>query len=49
MKSDELDEKNGMMDANYRKALDAYCPPCLRPVDYMDNDAHTTKPLISPK
>ncbi|KAM7476806.1 hypothetical protein LguiB_024049 [Lonicera macranthoides] len=49
MKSDELDEKNGMMDANYRKALDAYCPPCLRPVDYTDNDAHTTEPLISPK
>lgn len=31
--NDELDEKNGLMEANFQRVLDAYSPPCMRPMD----------------
>ena len=48
-KNDELDEQNGLMEANLQNALDAYCPPCLRPVDFEVVESCSTQPLISPK
>ncbi|KAA8537311.1 hypothetical protein F0562_027002 [Nyssa sinensis] len=47
MKSDELDEKAGMMDTNYENALNAYCPPCLRPVNFSAAESGYTLPLLS--
>ncbi|XP_071931963.1 CSC1-like protein At3g54510 isoform X2 [Coffea arabica] len=48
-KNDELDEQNGVMETNLQNALDAYCPPCLRPVDFEVEESCSTQPLISPK
>ncbi|XP_059651958.1 CSC1-like protein At3g54510 [Cornus florida] len=48
LKNDELDETNGMMNANYENALDAYCPPCLRPVNLTSMESSsTTLPLLN--
>lgn len=44
-KNDELDEQNGLMEGNYRKALDAYCPPCLRPAS-VSEESSSEQPLI---
>ncbi|KAK1370478.1 Early-responsive to dehydration stress protein (ERD4) [Heracleum sosnowskyi] len=44
-KNDELDEQNGLMEDNCRKALDAYCPPCLRP-ESVNEESTSTQPLI---
>lgn len=44
-KNDELDEQNGLLEGNYRKALDAYCPPCLRPVS-VNEESSSAEPLI---
>ncbi|GFY92189.1 Early-responsive to dehydration stress protein [Actinidia rufa] len=47
MTNDELDEKSGLMETNYQKALDAYCPPCLRPVNFTAEEPNSSQPLIS--
>ncbi|XP_074334763.1 CSC1-like protein At3g54510 isoform X2 [Apium graveolens] len=44
-KNDELDEQNGLMEGNYRKAVDAYCPPCLQPVS-VNEESSSAQPLI---
>ncbi|XP_075094039.1 hyperosmolality-gated Ca2+ permeable channel 2.5 isoform X4 [Nicotiana tabacum] len=47
-KNDELDKKDGLMEENVRKALDAYSPPCLRPLDLGMEGTSSTKPFLSP-
>ncbi|GMP41286.1 hypothetical protein CsSME_00011444 [Camellia sinensis var. sinensis] len=48
MRNDELDEKSGLMEANHRNALNAYSPPCLRPLNFTEEeDSSSTQPLIS--
>ncbi|XP_057498874.1 CSC1-like protein At3g54510 isoform X2 [Actinidia eriantha] len=47
MTNDDLDEKSGLMETNYQKALDAYCPPCLRPVNFTAEEPNSSQPLIS--
>ncbi|KAL6981007.1 hypothetical protein U1Q18_022642, partial [Sarracenia purpurea var. burkii] len=47
MRNDELDEKNGIMEMNYRNALDAYCPPCLWPANFTTEESSSTHPLLS--
>ncbi|XAR63514.1 hypothetical protein NMG60_11023473 [Bertholletia excelsa] len=49
MKNDELDEINGMLEENCRNALEAYCPPCLRPVNFPAEESSSMQPLISAK
>lgn len=46
--NDELDKKDGLMEENVRKALDAYSPPCLRPLDLGLEGTSSTKPFLSP-
>ncbi|XP_058225929.1 CSC1-like protein At3g54510 isoform X2 [Rhododendron vialii] len=46
-RNDELDEKSGLLEANYQKALDAYCPPCLRPVKFTLEESSSSQPFIS--
>ncbi|KAF7138215.1 hypothetical protein RHSIM_Rhsim07G0063300 [Rhododendron simsii] len=46
-RNDELDEKSGLLEANYQKALDAYCPPCLRPVKFTVEESSSSQPFIS--
>nr|XP_016501113.1 PREDICTED: CSC1-like protein At3g54510 isoform X1 [Nicotiana tabacum] len=47
-KNDELDKEDGLMEENVRKALDAYSPPCLRPLDLGMEGTSSTKPFLSP-
>ncbi|XP_052194483.1 CSC1-like protein At3g54510 [Diospyros lotus] len=47
MRNDELDEMCGSMESNYQNALDAYCPPCLRQVNFSAEGSSSTQPLIS--
>ncbi|KAL0379827.1 UNVERIFIED_CONTAM: CSC1-like protein [Sesamum angustifolium] len=44
---DEYDEKTEN-EANLENAIDAYCPPCLRPLDLEDMESNRLQPLISP-
>ncbi|KAL3829783.1 hypothetical protein ACJIZ3_018585 [Penstemon smallii] len=44
---DEFDEKTDLMEANLQNATDAYCPPCLRPLDIEDVESSSLQPLIS--
>ncbi|KAI3445111.1 hypothetical protein Pfo_001776 [Paulownia fortunei] len=44
---DEFDEKTYLMEANLQNAIDAYCPPCLRPLDIEDVESSSLEPLIS--
>ncbi|CAN4106563.1 unnamed protein product [Withania somnifera] len=46
--NDELDKKDGLLEGNVRKALDAYSPPCLRPLDLGLEGTSSTKPFLSP-
>ncbi|XP_011088351.1 CSC1-like protein At3g54510 isoform X1 [Sesamum indicum] len=46
---DEYDEKTDLMEANLQNAIDAYCPPCLRPLDLEDMESSRLQPLISPR
>ncbi|XP_055817976.1 CSC1-like protein At3g54510 isoform X1 [Solanum dulcamara] len=46
--NDELDKKDGLEEENVRKALDAYSPPCLRPLDLGLEGTSSTKPFLSP-
>ncbi|XP_059311717.1 CSC1-like protein At3g54510 isoform X2 [Lycium ferocissimum] len=46
--NDELDKKDGLMEENVRKALDAYSPPCLRPLDLGLEGTSSIKPFLSP-
>ncbi|KAL0464499.1 UNVERIFIED_CONTAM: CSC1-like protein [Sesamum latifolium] len=48
MDRDEYDEKTDLMQANLENAIDAYCPPCLRPLDLEDMESSRLQPLISP-
>lgn len=45
--SDELDKKSGLMETNFENAINAYCPPCLRPVNFPAPGSSSTQPLIS--
>lgn len=46
-RNDELDEKRGLLESNYQKALDAYCPPCLRPVKFTVEESSSSQPFIA--
>ncbi|KAK4372377.1 hypothetical protein RND71_007761 [Anisodus tanguticus] len=46
--NDELDKKDGLLEGNVQKALDAYSPPCLRPLDLGLEGTSSTKPFLSP-
>ncbi|KGN52299.1 hypothetical protein Csa_009259 [Cucumis sativus] len=35
MENDELDEKSDELEVNYETAADAYCLPCLQPLDFL--------------
>ncbi|KAL5170006.1 CSC1-like protein [Glycine soja] len=44
--NDELDEKCGLLELHYENAINAYCPPGLRPVNFMASESSST-PLVS--
>ncbi|KAK6119228.1 hypothetical protein DH2020_047043 [Rehmannia glutinosa] len=44
---DDFDEKTDLMEANLRNAIDAYCPPCLRPPDIEDVESSSLEPLLT--
>nr|KYP59774.1 putative membrane protein C2G11.09 [Cajanus cajan] len=44
--NDELDEKYGLLELNCENAINAYCPPGLRSVNFMASESSTT-PLVS--
>ncbi|KAK4738089.1 hypothetical protein R3W88_001786 [Solanum pinnatisectum] len=46
--NDDLDKKDRLEEENVRKALDAYSPPCLRPLDLGLEGTSSTKPFLSP-
>lgn len=45
MKNDELDVENDELETNYEKAKDAYSPPCLQPLDFMELST-STQPFV---
>ncbi|KAK9283580.1 hypothetical protein L1049_011829 [Liquidambar formosana] len=47
VENDELDEKNGLLAVNCENAINAYCPPCLQPVNFMAQESSSTQPLVS--
>ncbi|XP_059434059.1 CSC1-like protein At3g54510 isoform X1 [Corylus avellana] len=47
VENDELDVKSGQMEVNYENVINAYCPPCLRPVNFLESDSSSTQPLVS--
>ncbi|KAM7263388.1 hypothetical protein ACFE04_001071 [Oxalis oulophora] len=47
VENDELDEKSGEMEVNSKNAVNAYCPPSLRPLNQMLSKASLTEPLLS--
>ncbi|GAV79025.1 DUF221 domain-containing protein/RSN1_TM domain-containing protein, partial [Cephalotus follicularis] len=47
VENDELDEKSGQMESNYGNAINAYCQPCLRPVNLMASKSSFMDPLLS--
>ncbi|XP_015159946.1 CSC1-like protein At3g54510 [Solanum tuberosum] len=46
--NDDLDKKDRLEEENVQKALDAYSPPCLRPLDLGLEGTSSTKPFLSP-
>ncbi|XP_027923075.1 CSC1-like protein At3g54510 isoform X2 [Vigna unguiculata] len=44
--SDEVDEKCGLLELHCENAMHAYCPPGLRPVNFMASESSST-PLVS--
>ncbi|XP_057453324.1 CSC1-like protein At3g54510 isoform X2 [Lotus japonicus] len=44
--NDELDEKSDLLEFHYDSAINAYCPPCLRPVNIRAPESSST-PLVS--
>ncbi|XP_014499454.1 CSC1-like protein At3g54510 isoform X2 [Vigna radiata var. radiata] len=44
--NDELDEKCGLLELHCENAMNAYCPPGLRPVNFMASESSST-PLVS--
>ncbi|KAJ1406995.1 Calcium-dependent channel, 7TM region, putative phosphate [Sesbania bispinosa] len=44
--NDELDEKFGLLEFHCENAINAYCPPGLRPVNFMQSECSST-PLVS--
>ncbi|KAH6803448.1 Early-responsive to dehydration stress protein [Perilla frutescens var. frutescens] len=44
---DEYDEKTDLMEPNLRNAIEAYSPPCLRPMDLEDGESSSLQPLIN--
>ncbi|XP_054816533.1 CSC1-like protein At3g54510 isoform X1 [Prosopis cineraria] len=44
--NDELDEKCGLLEVHSENAMNAYCPPGLRPVNFMSLESSST-PLVS--
>ncbi|KAL2337144.1 hypothetical protein Fmac_011590 [Flemingia macrophylla] len=44
--NDELDNKRGLLELHCENAINAYCPPGLRPVNFMASESSST-PLIS--
>ncbi|CAA3022413.1 CSC1 At3g54510 isoform X1 [Olea europaea subsp. europaea] len=47
MDRDELDKKAGLMEDDLQNAIDAYSPPCLRPLNYEEIDSNSILPLVS--
>ncbi|KAJ4711507.1 CSC1-like protein [Melia azedarach] len=44
VENDELDEKSGHLEVNYRNAGHAYCQPSLRAINLMASDSNLTHP-----
>lgn len=44
--NDELDEKCGRLELHCENAINAYCPPGLRPLNFMGSESSST-PLVS--
>lgn len=47
VENDELDEKNGQLEVNYKNASNAYCQPSLRPLNFLETGSSLTQPLVS--
>lgn len=47
VENDELDVKSDQMEVNYENVINAYCSPCLRPVNFLESDSSSTQPLVS--
>ncbi|KAG7948457.1 hypothetical protein I3843_13G009900 [Carya illinoinensis] len=48
VENDELDVKSGQMEVNYEDAINAYCSPCLQPVNFqLESESSSTQPLVS--
>ncbi|KAL4600708.1 hypothetical protein ACB092_11G217600 [Castanea dentata] len=43
---DELDAKSSQMEVNYEDVINAYCSPCLRPVNFLASESSSTQPLV---
>lgn len=46
---DEFDEKTDLMEPNLQNAIEAYSPPCLRPLDLEEGESSSLEPLINSK
>ncbi|XP_057807817.1 CSC1-like protein At3g54510 [Salvia miltiorrhiza] len=44
---DDFDEKTDLMEPNLQNAIEAYSPPCLRPLDLEDGESSSLQPLIN--
>ncbi|KAK0572888.1 hypothetical protein LWI29_000016 [Acer saccharum] len=47
VENDELDEKSGQLEVNYKNASNAYFQPSLQPLNFMEFDSTLTQPLVS--
>ncbi|XP_031260944.1 CSC1-like protein At3g54510 isoform X2 [Pistacia vera] len=47
VQNDEMDEKNGEMEVNYKRASNAYCQPSLRPINNITSESSLRQPLAS--
>uniref|UniRef100_A0A2N9EVC4 CSC1/OSCA1-like 7TM region domain-containing protein n=1 Tax=Fagus sylvatica TaxID=28930 RepID=A0A2N9EVC4_FAGSY len=47
VENDEIDAKSGEMEVNYEDVINAYCSPCLRPVNFLTSESSSTQPLVS--
>ncbi|XP_077219356.1 early-responsive to dehydration stress protein (ERD4) isoform X2 [Tasmannia lanceolata] len=47
MEADESDEREGLMEANRENVINAYRPPCLRPMNFTSPKPSSMQPLVS--
>ncbi|KAI9169185.1 hypothetical protein LWI28_008468 [Acer negundo] len=47
VENDELDEKSGQLEVNYKNASNAYFQPSLQPLNFTEFDSTLTQPLVS--